>query len=164
MGVERLAHRHRRRPNLPVADGHVVGDRVAGDHVFRLLGRHVPAALADDDRELALVIEQARDARHVNVIVRPDHAGDLLVEEDRELRRLHAALGDVVGVVEPDRQELPGLDRRKQPDLVERVFIVLLTIDDLLAFDHAVTRAAVCLESAELHWGLPSFPFWWAAR
>ena len=35
-------------------------------------------------------------------------------------RRLHAALGDVVGVVEPDRQELARLDRREQADLVER--------------------------------------------
>ena len=32
VGVERLAHRHRRRPHLPVAYRQIVGDRVAGDH------------------------------------------------------------------------------------------------------------------------------------
>ena len=46
---------------------------------------------------------------------------DLLVEEDRELRRLHPALGDVVGVVEPDAQELARPDRGQQAHVLERV-------------------------------------------
>ena len=39
---------------------------------------------------------------------------DLLVEEHRHLGRLHAALGDVVGVVERDRQVLARGGRAEQ--------------------------------------------------
>ena len=120
MGVEGLADRHRLRPPLPVADADVVGARVAGDHLVRALGRDVAAALADHDRQLGLVVEQGRDLRHVDVGARPDHAGHLLVEEDRHLGRLHPHLGDVVGVVERDRQVLARRGRRQQAHLGER--------------------------------------------
>ena len=45
---------------------------------------------------------------------------DLLVEEHRHLGRLHAALGDVVGVVERDRQVLAGEGGAEQADVGER--------------------------------------------
>ena len=140
VGIEGLAHRHRRRAQLPVADGDVVGDRVAGDHLVRAVLGNVATARADHDRQLALVVEQVRDAWHVDVRSRADHAGDLLVEEDRELRRLHAALRDMVGVVEPDRQVLARLDRGEQSDIGERVPVAAVAIDDFLAVDDAVAR------------------------
>ena len=150
-----LPMRHRRGPQLPVAHGHVVGDRVARDHLVA----HAPrerggSVFADHDRQLALVVEKARDARHVDVVAGPHHARHLLVEEDRELGRLHAALGDVVGIVKPDRQGTcaAGPARAAGPPSSEYSSSVL-TIDDLLAFDHAVTRATVCLKSAQLHLG-----------
>ena len=51
---------------------------------------------------------------------RADDAAHLLVEEHRHLGRLHAALGDVVGVVEGDRQVLARDGGAEQPDLGER--------------------------------------------
>ena len=136
VGVERLAHRHRRRAQLPVADGDVVGDRVAGDHLVGAVLRHVAAAGPDHDRKLALVVEQVRDARHVHVVVGTDHARDLLVEEHRELRRLHAGLGDVIGVVEADRQELARQHGSEQPDLLKRMALLrVVPIDDVAVLD-----------------------------
>src|SRR6185503_3701935 len=82
VSVEGLAHRHRRRTQLPVAHREIVGDRVAGDHLVRPLDRDVAAARADDDGQLALVVEQIRDMRHVDIVAWPYYAGDLLVEED----------------------------------------------------------------------------------
>ena len=120
VGVEGLADRHRLRPALPVAHAEVVGAGVAGDHLVGALDRDVAAALADHDRQLGLVVEQGRDLRHVHVGARPDHAGHLLVEEDRHFGRLHPHLGDVVGVVERDAEVLARSGRREQPDLGER--------------------------------------------
>ena len=120
MGVEGLADRHRHRPHLPVADRDVVGDRVAGDHLLGALDGDVAAAGADHDRQLPLVVELVGDLRHVDVGAGADDAGRLLVEEHRHLGRLHAALGDVVGVVEGDRQVLAGAGRAEQADLGER--------------------------------------------
>ena len=77
----------------------------------------------------------------MHVVARPDHAGDLLVEEHRELRRLHAGLGDVVGVVQADRQELARPDGRQQADLVERMTLVrVFSVDDVPVLDDARAR------------------------
>ena len=131
---------------------HVVGDRVAGDHFVRALDRNVPTARADHDRELTLVVEQARDAGHVNIVVRTDHARDLFVEEHRELRCLHARLRDVIGVVEPDRQELSRPDRRQQAHHVQRILLAALyVIDDTTVFYDPVARTGARVESAEFH-------------
>ena len=138
--------------HLPVADRDVVGDRVAGDHLVRAVGGHVAAARADHDRELALVVEQVRDLGHVHVVVRADHAGDLLVEEHRELGRLHAALGDVVGVVEPDRQELARLDGRQQTHLLQWMALGrVVPVEDILVLDDPVARSGAGVEATEPH-------------
>ena len=113
---------------------------------------HVAAAGADHDRELTLVVEERRDAREVHVVVRADHAGDLLVEEHRVLRCLHPGLGDVVGVVETDGQELPGLDGRQQADLVKgMLFVRIGPVDDVPVADDAGARAGAGVVAAELH-------------
>ena len=150
--VERLAHRHGRRAHLPIAHGDVVGDRVAGDHLVSALERNVPTPRADHDRQLTLIVEQVRDARHVDAVVWTDHAGDLLVEEDRELRRLHARLGDVVGVVQPDGQELPRPDRREQADLVEGILLgPVVAVDDVAVVYDSVPRAGAGIKATEPH-------------
>jgi hypothetical protein len=71
MRVERLADRHRRCAQLPVADRYIVGDRVPSDHLMSALDGYVAAAFADDDRKLGLVVEQVGDSRHVYVVPGP---------------------------------------------------------------------------------------------
>ena len=113
---------------------------------------YVAAAGADHDRELTFVVEQRGDARHVHVVIRTDHARDLLVEEHRELRRLHPGLGDVVGVVETDGQELPRQDGRQQADLLQRVLLVEVDlVDDVPVPDDAGPRAGARVEATEPH-------------
>ena len=113
---------------------------------------NVPTARADHDRELTLIVEQVRDARHVDVVAGTDHAGDLLVEEDRELRRLHARLGDVVGVVQPDGQELPRPDRSEQADLVQGMLLGrVLAVDDVPVLYDSVARPGAGIKATEPH-------------
>jgi hypothetical protein len=96
----------------------------------------------------------------VHVGARPDHARDLLVEEDRKHRCLHSALRDVVGIVEPDREELAWPNWSQKADAVERVVLVgAITIDRMSVFDDAVPCSAIRLKPAELHEPFPSFPF-----
>ena len=122
---------------------------VAGDHLLGALLRDVAAALPDHDGELALVVEQARRARHVHVVARPDHASGLLVEEDRELGRLHAALGDVVGVVKPDCEVLPRGSTGATGSPCGRSRSGVVAIDDLISLDDAVARLPARFEPAE---------------
>ena len=109
----------------------------------------VAAARADHYRQLALVVEQVRHAGHVHVVVRADHAGDLLVEEHRELGRLHAALGDVVGVVEADGQELARLDGRQQTHLRQWMPLGrVVPVDDILLLDDPAAWAGARIKPA----------------
>jgi len=78
----------------------------------------VPAAPADDEGQLSLVVEEGRDPRKMDRCMRPDHARRLLVEEDGEGRGLEAGLLHVVGVVEPDGEELGrARDRGEELDV-----------------------------------------------
>src|SRR5262245_27269300 len=92
--------------DLEHALAHVVGQAVSGDHVERLVLRQVARALADNDAELHLPVELARPLRDDRVVVRPADAGGHLVEDDRLLGDRHAGLGRVVGIVEPDGDEI----------------------------------------------------------
>ena len=119
---------------------------------MRALDRNVAAASADHDRELAFIVEQARYAGHVDVVLRSDHARDLLVEEHRVPRRVHAGLGDVVGVVEPDGEVLPRPDRSQQPDLVQRIpFIGAFAIYDVAVLDDSGPRPGAGIKATESH-------------
>ena len=72
----------------------------------------------------------------MHVVIRPDDAGRLLVEEHRELRRLHPGLGDVIGIVEADGQKLARQDRRQQANLVEGVSLArVVPVDDVTVVD-----------------------------
>src|SRR5215471_9270799 len=71
-------------------------------HVFRQVAR----ALADDDGELDLPVELARLLGNNRVVVGPADAGRHLVEDDRLFRDRRAGLGRVVGIVEPDGDEI----------------------------------------------------------
>src|SRR5262245_15486060 len=92
--------------DLEHALGHVIGQTVPGHHVERLVLRQVARALADDDAELHLPVELARPLGDDRVVVRPADAGGHLVEDDRLLGDRHAGLGRVVGIVEPDGDEI----------------------------------------------------------
>ena len=125
VGVEGLAHRHGRRAALPVAHRDVVADREARDDLVRAIARHVAAAAADHEGELALVVEPVRDARQVDRLRRgPITQVDCLLKKIGASVGLVAGgsrLGDVVGVVEADRQELRrAQDRRFEPHRRER--------------------------------------------
>src|SRR3981081_4583878 len=85
---------------------HVVGEAVSGDHVQRLLLRQVARALTDDDAEFDFPVELGRALRNDRVVVRPADAGAYLVEDDRLLRNRHAGLGGVVGIIEPDGDQV----------------------------------------------------------
>jgi hypothetical protein len=81
----------------------------------------VAAAAPDDEAELALVVEERRDARPVDRLSGTRDAGRLLVEEDGKGRRLQARLLDVVGIVEADAEELRRAeDRRLETHVGER--------------------------------------------
>src|SRR5262249_19693861 len=107
-------------------------------------------------RELALVVELVGHPRHVDVVAGADHAADLLVEEHRNLRGLHAALSDVVAVVERDREVLARPRRAEQAHGVEGVLGTALYLDHRALFDPALGDAAVGLEAADPHWSLPA--------
>src|SRR5215469_17698897 len=84
VGIKRFAQRHGRRTHLPVAHAHVVDDQITRDHFVGAVAWHVAAAPADYKTELSFVVEGLRSARQVNRIIRPDHAGRLLVKEHWE--------------------------------------------------------------------------------
>ena len=119
--VERFPHRPGRRLPLPVAHADIVRHRIAGDHLRRPLPRHVPAAPADHERQLPLVINHRRDPRHLDLLVGANHARRLLVEDRRQLRQLPPRLGDVVRIVQSHRQIFARLrHRRRQLHLPQR--------------------------------------------
>ena len=66
--------------------------------------------------------------------------------------RLHARLGDVVGVVEADRQELARQHGSEQPDLLQRMALLrVVPIDDVSVLDHPVARSRARVEATEPH-------------
>ena len=52
------------RATLPVAHADVIDDEISRDDLMRAGARHMAAALADNDAELALVVECLGNARH----------------------------------------------------------------------------------------------------
>jgi hypothetical protein len=106
---------------LPVAGGDIVGAGVAEDVVEGVGARDVLAALADDDGELALVVDLRAGelARELDGVAGVLNRGGVLDEEDGALGRRQVALGGVAFVIEPDAgevrrddggEELAGLD------------------------------------------------------
>src|SRR5208282_1054370 len=89
--------------------GDVVGEAIAGDRLHRLVLGEIARTAADDDAELAFVVELGRALRHHGVVVRPANAARRLVEDDRLLRQWHAGLGGVVGIIEADGDEIADL-------------------------------------------------------
>src|SRR5882724_11853233 len=84
VGVERFAERHGRRPALPVADAHVVDNHVSRDYFVRTIARHMTASPADNESELAFVVQRRGNSREMNWIEGPGHGARLLVEEHRK--------------------------------------------------------------------------------
>ena len=112
VGVEGLAHRHGRRAQLPVAHGDVVGDRVAGDHLVRALVA-ARGGSACRSRRPARPRSRAGSRRAACGRRRPGPTTQVtcLLKNTGNSGASMPDLGDVVGVVEPDGQELARPDR-----------------------------------------------------
>ena len=113
------AHAHLRE--LYPAGAHVVPAAVAEDVVERVGLGDVARLLADDDHQLGLeldllvlAVSDVGRARVDDRRTRADHGRGGLHEEHRKLGRLHAALDDVVLVVEPGAYDLIRLNGGQQ--------------------------------------------------
>ena len=97
----------------------VVADGVARDVVDRLRGGDIAAGAADDDDDLALVVEPlASRGTHDTGLVRVER-GDGLVEVRRGRGELGHELLGAAGVVEVHRDDLGGLGRGQVDRLVD---------------------------------------------
>src|SRR5450759_1612648 len=120
---------------------HVVAQAIAGDDVHGFFLRQIARALADHDDELALVIELGRVLRDHGVVVRPTDAARRLVEDDRLLRNRVAALGGVIGIIEPDREVIAhmadaGAEPRLAGDGLEPLEIGLFDLGEAAGGQH----------------------------
>ena len=119
--VPRLALHPLVRLRLVVAHRHVVGDRVAGDVLQRVGLGDAAGARADDDDQLALVVDRLRFRRHRYVVERAAQRRRELREQHRVVRRLAVRLLDVRRVVQADADDLArARDDGQVGDLVER--------------------------------------------
>src|SRR6185437_5500815 len=150
---------------LPLADRAVIVAGIAGDHALPIGLLDVPAGLSDNDGKLALVIKSLRGFRRDQVLAVADLAVGEANKDDRLLRRLAPAFGDMRHVVEADAEDLFRIrDRRQQGDGIELEIGLLArvgfqrgelrervtqagrlgpTIDHARAVDDAPTRAPV---------------------
>src|SRR5580693_1812024 len=104
--------------DLKDAFGDVVGEAIAGDDVERLIFAQIAGALADDDAELDFPVELTGILRDDGVVVRAAQARRRLVEDDRLFGDRHAGLGGVVGIIQPDGDEIAHpADARPDPRL-----------------------------------------------
>ena len=88
-GVEALAAEPLEVLFLQVSGGDVIDDGVAIDVLHRVFFRDIRASLADDDAELAFVVDFLGDCgMAVDFLVRPDDGGGGFCEENRILRVL----------------------------------------------------------------------------
>ncbi len=106
-GVEALAAGPLAVALLEVAGGDVVDADVAADEGADVLGgAQVAAAAADDDAELALVVDAAGEGGHADDAVGSEEGGWGLEEEEGLFGDLVAELGGVVAVVAADAEDL----------------------------------------------------------
>ena len=99
-----------RAGHLDEAVRHVLAQGQAGQDAPRLLHRDVAAGPSDDGDDLDLPVDELTPEGDVGRGP-GDRAGEL-GEGQRRGRRLHAALGGMVGVVEPDGEHLSGSRHR----------------------------------------------------
>src|SRR5262245_12394630 len=92
--------------DLKDAFGYIVAEEIACDGVSCLVLCEITSPLSDHDAKLDLPVELAGLARDDGVVVRPANARRRLVEDDRLFRDRHAGCGSVVGIVQPDRNEV----------------------------------------------------------
>ena len=120
VGVQRLPEQPLLVVALDVAGGDVVDDRVAPHVIERVVVGDAAPALADDHRQLGLVVQLGRHRRmRLDVVVRTGHRGGGLREHDRLVREVLGPvravvarapeLADVLPVVLADREQVsPG--------------------------------------------------------
>src|SRR5579863_456376 len=181
VGIERLAERHGRRTPLPITHADIVDDEIPRDHLARAVAWHMTASAADNESQLALVVERFGGARQMNRIIRRVDATRLFVKKEREGRLLHPSLGDMVGVIEPHREKLGRAAHRRfelhlrqwdlrgalggAPRLLEHLLAAVEEIDhvarnqrrgradvgDRIALDDPNPRLPLMSESYEFH-------------
>src|SRR5690606_17477462 len=101
---------------LELALRHVVDHAVARDVVERIGLLDVFRPPADHHAELDLPVGLCRSARDLHVVVRAADRARRLEEQDRFGRHRHAALGRMVGIVQPDAHDLADRrDARTEP-------------------------------------------------
>src|SRR5580700_1916709 len=90
-------------------------DRIAGDVVEGVFGRDVAPALADDQRQLAFIIEIIRNARADHRAVVADQRVDKADEYARLLRQFAADLRRMGTVIDTGAEDFPRLwDHRRE--------------------------------------------------
>ena len=95
---------------LPLGD--VVDQAVAGNVVEGVVFLDVARARADDDSQLDLPVALHRTPGQHHVVVRPADRGGRLHEQDRLVRNGLAGLLGMIGVVEPDAEQLADTAHR----------------------------------------------------
>ena len=108
-----------RGPELQLALGDVLGDRVAGDVIERVGGAHAAGAATDHHGELDLPVDRAGGDR--DLVVRTRERGVQLREDQRVLRDVEAGLRGVRGVVETDAEDLPRRGGRRADQRVDEL-------------------------------------------
>jgi hypothetical protein len=145
---------------LDVPGREVVEAGVAEHVLARALGRGVPAALANDDGQLALVVHPGGLGRIDDGIVGPAQGGEGLEEEQRLVGDGQMHLLGVLAVVEGEGHDLGGdhgseedrlLHRPPLAPSLERAVGRAGILDDLGAVEDTVARLARRLESHDLH-------------
>lgn len=104
--------------DLILALGDVIAEAEAGNHRHRVFLRHIASALADHDGEFHFPISLHRLFRQHHIVIGPADAGASLVEQDGFGGNGSTRLSRVVGIIEPDRDEMADIaDASAKPRL-----------------------------------------------
>src|SRR5262249_61012433 len=87
---------------LPVARGDIVADRVAEDMLRGPRSGDVPAALADDDDQLRLVVHFLADRRQHDGLLGSDDGRRVFAKENRLFRNWPPAFCLGIAIVKPE--------------------------------------------------------------
>ena len=98
------------RLTLEIAQRVVIHDGIAGDIVERLIPVHAVGALADDDRQLAFIIQLlCGKFWNEDIIIGAGEGIGELDEQGGVFGEFPAHFADVFGVIKPDADNLAGI-------------------------------------------------------
>ena len=97
--------------------GHVIRNAIAGYIIQCGVNTDIFAAFANDHAKLYLPVAMLRMARQHHRVVRTDNRRIGFHEQDRMFGNSHAGLGRMIGIIQPDAQELANrTNTRANPD------------------------------------------------